>query len=259
MRARGLTITLGLAVLGLSACTSPQQQAQNRQAHSATQFLELVGSIGDPGRVAATDFAFAKMAREEGNWTAFRAYAAPDAVMDGGDSWAPASQILANLADPPEAIAWGPTDVWSSCDGTLAATLGRFRRPNGVVGDYVSVWELQPDNSYKWIYDTGVPDDPQPEPEPESDIPEGAIVVPGLTAIRGRVADCPPKGETTRRLPTLLLAADMRHGSYTADDQSLRATRLLAADGSREVIVEWFREGEWTVATRLAIPAEVAE
>ena len=73
-------------------------------------------------------------------------------------------QVAAGRADPPEPIRWAPTDVWSSCDGKLAVTLGRFLRPNGLVGDYITVWELQSDNSYKWIYDTGTPDDPQPAP-----------------------------------------------------------------------------------------------
>lgn len=245
--------SLALATLAvLAACTSPQQQRANRQARAATQFLERQGSIGDPGRVAAADFAFAKMAREEGNWTAFRAYAADDAVMDAPAGFAPASELLSGLEDPPEPIRWAPTDVWSSCDGTLAVTLGRFVRSNGVVGDYVTVWELQRDNSYKWIYDTGTPDDPQPVPEPDEALPEDAIVVEGMTSITGRIADCQPDAGQSA-LPLAVTGVATR--ASTSDDSSLTWQSTLQADGARTVRVHYLRDGGWEQVVALAIPA----
>lgn len=248
-----------LACASLAACTSPQAQRERQQARSASAFLERQGSIGDPGRVAAADFAFARMAREEGNWTAFRHYAAPNAVMDAPGGWAPAAQLLAGLEDPPEPILWAPTRVWSSCDGRLAATLGRSRRPNGIVGTYISIWELQPDNEYRYIYDTGVADDPQPEPVEPQDIPEDAIVVPGLTAIEGYVADCPSQGEAVPEPPAFMFGPGVQGHSQTSSDGTLRYNRLVAEDGSREVFVEWYRKGEWQEAVRLEIPAPPAQ
>ena len=249
---------LALATLALvAACSSPQRMQERRQARSAQTFLERQGSIGDPGRVAAADFAFAKMAREEGTWTAFRAYAAPDALMDTADGYAPATQVLAGRADPAEPIRWAPTDVWSSCDGKLAVTLGRFRRPNGLVGDYITVWELQPDNSYKWIYDTGTPDNPQPAPQVAKDIPEDAIVVPGLTAIQGRVADCPGKIAQGESFPEL---SETTYPSASAavqvsPDRSLMTVRYRYNDGATAVAVHWVRDGEAQLATSIDIPA----
>ncbi len=73
----------------LAACASPQAQQRAAMANMAEQVLERAGSIGDPGRVAAADFAFARMARDEGTWTAFRHYAAPGAVMDAPGGYAP--------------------------------------------------------------------------------------------------------------------------------------------------------------------------
>jgi hypothetical protein len=245
------TIAL-VAVAMLAACTSPQQERANRERRAASQFLERQGSIGDPGRVAAADFAFARMAIDEGLWTAFRAYAASDAVMDAPGGFAPASELLAGIADPSEPIRWAPTDVWSSCDGTLAVTLGRFIRPNAVVGDYVTVWELQSDNSYKWIYDTGTPDDPQPVPEPEEELPEDAIVVEGMTAINGRVAACSAPVAQADLPPAV--TGNATRGS-TARDGTLTWQATLQDDGALQVYAFYLRSGAWEQVVDLTIPA----
>ena len=251
-------IILALSALSLVAgCTSAEAQKRNRQVRAAQTFLKTQGSIGDPGRVAAADLAMAKAAREDGTWTALRDFAADDAVMDSGPGYAPAAEVLSGRADPVEPLRWAPSDVWSSCDGRLAVTLGRFLRPNGLVGDYLTVWQLQDDNSYAWIYDTGTPDDPQPAPEPAADIPDGAIVVPGLRALQGRVADCPrslAEGETYPELPLAVQPFTTRH-AVEAPDKSLMVTRYLGQDGSRSVAVHWVREGEVQLATSLDIPA----
>lgn len=240
------------SVAMVAACTSPQQQRINRDREAATRFLEREGSIGDPGRVAAADFAFARMARDEGTWTAFRAYAAPDAVRDAPGGFVAASEALAGREDPAEPIRWAPTNVWSSCDGTLAASLGRFVLPNGIVGDYVTLWELQSDNSYKWIYDTGTPDDPQPVPEPDEELPEDAIVVEGMTSITGRIADCQPAvGQSA--LP-LAISGNATRAS-TADDSSLTWQSTLLPDGSRQVKVFYLRQGSWEQVVDLLIPS----
>jgi hypothetical protein len=255
MISRATIAIVALAVL--AACTNPRQQAIERQARAASEFLERQGSIGDPGRVAAADFAFAKMAREEGQWTAFRAYAADDAVMDAPGGYAPVSEVLAGLADPAEPIRWAPTNVWSSCDGTLAVSLGRFIRPNGLVGDYVTVWELQRDNTYKWVYDTGTPDDPQPVSEPDEELPEDAIVVEGMTSIEGRIADCPQRGEQFSPPAGTIVRAGSVSDTRFADDRTLRVDReYFLADSRREVRILWQREGAWQQAFAMTIPGE---
>lgn len=248
-----IAATSALALVAtLAACTNPRQQQIARQARAAAEFLERQGSIGDPGRVAAADFAFAKMAREEGTWTAFRAYADGDAVMDAPGGYAPVSEVLADLADPPEPIRWAPTNVWSSCDGTLAVSLGRFIRPNGLVGDYVTVWELQGDNSYKYIYDTGTPDDPQPVPEPDEELPEDAIVVEGMTSIEGRIADC--QSDAGQMALPLAVTGQATRAS-TSRDSTLTWQSSLNADGSRQMRAYYLRDGGWQQVVDLQIPA----
>ena len=256
MTARALAALALVAML--AACSSPQQQRISREARMAERVLEREGSIGDPGRVAAADIAFAKMAREQGTWTAFRQYAADDAVMDAPDGFVSASKWLAGRADPAEPLRWVPTDVWASCDGTLAVSQGRFQRSNGLVGDYITVWELQRDGSYKWIYDTGTPDDPQPAPRREVEIPEGenVIVVEDMASITGRVADC-ASGETISSRPISGAGGALMAGY--SDDRSIVWHSVVAEDGSRTVAVEYRRDGQWQGVAELAIPVPSAD
>ncbi|MBH5321112.1 hypothetical protein [Aurantiacibacter sediminis] len=227
----------------VGACTSPREQALNRQSRAAERTLERLGSVGDPGSVAAADFAFARMAREEGQWTAFAATAAPGALIHGENGPIEAAPWLAALDDPEESVVWGPNTVWSSCDGTLAVTFGRFQDTEGLVGNYVTAWELQSDGSYKWIYDIGAQDNPQPTPIEEPDIPEDAIIVPGLTAINGMVADCPRVGEAQPEIAVQLMPMAESGGRFSAD-RTLRWDWFHTASGERSVIVNWVRDGE---------------
>lgn len=239
----------------LAACTSPQQQRRNQQARSAERVLDRIGSIGDPGRVAAADIAFARMARDEGQWTAFRATAAAGAVVHGTNGPVPVEAFIAGRSDPPIATAWTPNTIWASCDGTLSVTFGRLQVPSGEVGSYVTVWELQSDRSYKWIYDIGAIDDPQPEPEAGPDIPEGeeVIIVPGMSTIEGRVADCAQPGEIySQTMPEM--AQGTSAGSGQSDDRTLAWQWYHLPDGTRTISVDWWREGEWQEAASFSIP-----
>ncbi len=244
-----------VATAMIAACASPQAQRVERERRAATQFLERQGSIGDPGRVAAADIAFAKMAREEGQWTAFLEYAAPGAVIHGVNGPIPAQPWLAQQENPPVSVAWTPNTVWSSCDGTLAVSFGRFQEPDGKVGSYVSAWELQDDNSYRYTYDLGVLDDPQPVRQPREELPEDAIIVPGMTAIEGRVADCPKADADFPEVPLLSTALPHRSGSTRSDDGTLQWTWFQFGDGQRRVTVQWLRDGSVQEALNFSVPA----
>ena len=65
--------------------------------------------------------AFARAAQEKGQWTAFREYAADDALMFVPQPVA-AKDWLKKQANPAQAVTWQPYAVWSSCDGSLAVT-----------------------------------------------------------------------------------------------------------------------------------------
>jgi len=253
MTGRYLFASAALVAL-LSACSSPQQQRRAQQASAAERTLDRIGSIGDPGRVAAADIAFARMARDEGQWTAYRANAASGAVVHGADGPVPVEGFIGGRTDPAVANAWTPNTIWASCDGTLAVTFGRYQVPNGDVGSYVTVWELQRDRSYKWTYDVRTLDNPQPEPEAGPDIPEGeeAIIVPGMTSIEGRVADCMPQGTPPPPDPPAM-ASDSSGGDRSTDAR-LEWSWAHQADGTRHVNVSWLREGEWQQAVSFSVP-----
>lgn len=237
-----LAVPVMLAVL--ASCASPAARERARQSNAAERFLERAGTIGDPGRVAAADIAFARMARDEGQWTAFLEYAAPGAQLHGRNGLIAAQPWLAEQENPPVSVAWTPSDVWSSCDGTMAVSIGRFQEPEGIVGSYVTVWEWQDGGGYKWVYDMGAPDNPQPAPRPELDIPDDAIIVPGMTAINGRVADCP--GDQAFPLaPETEVAAGVDSRSRQSKDFTLQWRWEHHDDGTRRVVVEYLRSGQW--------------
>lgn len=161
---------LSLAATLLAAC------APNQGPRTANErFFRAIGEKAQPSDVVATELAFARMAQEKGQWTAFRKFATDDAVM-----FVPqpvnARDWLGKQEDPPEAVRWQPHQVWASCDGSLSVTKGAWQRPDGTHGYFTTVWERQRNGEYKWVIDQGdVLTEPLEEPE----------------FIRTEVADCP--------------------------------------------------------------------
>ena len=252
------TILALAACMGLAACTSAAQRQENRVRSQAQKILKRLPSIGDPGKVAATDIAFARAARDEGQWTAFIQYSTPDALLHGGSGIFEARPWLAQQTDPAEAVRWGPKAVWSSCDGTLAVSFGRSRDPDGLVGSYVTVWEWQPeDRVYRWSYDMGGPDNPQPPPPaPAAEPDEDTIVVQGLGMVEGKIADCPETDAPRPRGPQAALA-----DPYTSADGTLkwRYEHSGGSPATRRVVVDWMRDGEWQTALDYTAPVPLAE
>ena len=97
--------------------------------------------------------AFAKLAQDQGQWTAFRKTADPEAVMFVPQP-VKALDWLKDQKDPPTSVRWQPTAAWMSCDGTLAVTTGNWQRPDSV-GYFTTVWKRQADGGWKWIVDSG--------------------------------------------------------------------------------------------------------
>ncbi len=107
--------------------------------------------------VEQAERAFAAMAQTEGQWTAFRAFAAPDAIMllDGPK---PAAPFLDHRADPPQSVMWWPARTITSCDGKLAFSTGPWRGRGGTqTGRYMTVWRKDADG-WRWLYDGGSED-----------------------------------------------------------------------------------------------------
>lgn len=171
----------------------------------------------DPGSVIATERAFARMAREKGTWTAFRAYATKDALFPPPPAWTNVQQSLKGTPDPAQPILWGPDAAWSSCDGSFAVTTGEAAFPSGRKGRFLTVWQRQEKGEYRWVLDQGF------------DSPGGAI---NPDTISGRTAEC-RKGPR----PSRQVRRGEAWGSASANDATLAWETTIAADCSRVAVV----------------------
>ncbi|MEE4288464.1 MAG: hypothetical protein V2J14_03770, partial [Erythrobacter sp.] len=197
-----------------------------------------------------------KAAQAGGQFAAGLDYAAPGALQHGRGGPVPFEAIASSTPEPEAAAEWGPRTVVMSCDGALALSLGRFRDPQGLVGNYVTTWVRQDDNSYKWTYDVAGLDDPQPPPRREFD--DGAIVVTALSSIMGLVATCPPAGQTVPPPPPMPIGEDGKASAQLSRDGTLRWRWEHRDDGTRYVKAEYFYEGVWETAIEesFASPSE---
>ena len=201
---------VGIA-LALSACASGQ--------YPRDRYERLLTPTAKPSKVIATELAFAREAREEGQWTAFREYAAPGALIFGRTGAIEAMPWLRTQSDPAEAVAWAPHRVWASCDGSLAVTQGGFREPGGQVGTFNTVWQRQRNGEYKYVFDFGFPQDTAPQ---------------APDAIAALVADCTTPVEASAALPL-----DARYSG----DRSLAWRFELVGEGTRTYDV-WIARGD---------------
>lgn len=184
----------------------------------------------NPSAVIATELAFARQAQVQGQWTAFRATSTSDAVMFvpgrvNAQTW------LKGRADPPVSVKWQPHVVWSSCDGSYAATIGDWNSGNAR-GTFVTVWQRQGERrgqkpQYKWVLDMSVTND-NSAPMPDS--------------VTAKVADCT---SPALRPPPSPLAGGSDSAQAYATDQSLRWTSTVRPDRSRTIQVEAWLEGAY--------------
>ncbi|MEO6717299.1 MAG: hypothetical protein ABIM50_08640 [Novosphingobium sp.] len=230
---RRLKLLLALAAI-VSAAVSAEAGADERQAPSGRGRH----SYADPSAVITAELAFARLAQEKGQWTAFSATAASDAVM-----FAPqmvlAQQWLKGRANPPVAVKWQPHQVWSSCDGSLMVSHGAWQGPRRT-GYFTTLWQRQRDGGYKWIYDGG---DTLAQP----------LAAPEM--ISAQIADCPPRmrqparaagngaEKNDARSSRAPLPFDPAHRSGQSNDGSLRWTVTVSPGGARSLNVIWKKDG----------------
>lgn len=138
-----------LALLAVAAGAQAQEGRQERDGRGG----ERMRAYANPSAAIAAEIAFARAAHDKGQWTAFKAAAAPDAVM-----FAPAMVLahgwLKDRPNPPVPLAWQPYQVWSSCDGSLMVTSGAWQRGDKH-GWFTTVWQRQAKGDYKWVFDHG--------------------------------------------------------------------------------------------------------
>ncbi len=132
----------------------------------------------NPSAVVAAEIAFAKMARDKGQWTAFRDTADKDAdhVPAAGDQCAALVKRAQGSAQ--DHCLQQPGRVFTACDGSYAISTGPWQRPDGSTGTFITLWRQQSDGSYKWVLDFG------------STKAFGADAEDGIEA---KIADCPAR------------------------------------------------------------------
>lgn len=95
--------------------------------------------------------AFAADAQQLGQWTAFRKWAEPGAVM-----WTPqavwAQEFLKGRKDPATAVRWWPSHSWQSCDGRTAVNVGPWQ-VNNAHGRWITLWMRQSSGECRWSAD----------------------------------------------------------------------------------------------------------
>ena len=223
---------LGL-LLALAALAGTAAGAEARADERAAPAGRGRNSYADPSAVIAAELAFARAAQEKGQWSAFAATAASDAVMFVPQMvFAPA--WLKGRANPAVAIKWQPHQIWSSCDGSLMVSHGAWQGPRKT-GYFTTLWQRQRNGGYKWIVGS-------------SDSLAQPLAAPDMIA--GQIADCPARtrrpargggGDTGGARHPLPL--DPSHRSGQSDDGSMRWTVSVNPSGARNLSVDWKKDG----------------
>ncbi len=248
MTTRSTTLVLGALALTLSAC------AANGPRGPSDTVIEraLRGAPGEaqPSTIVSTEIAYARAAREKGFVDAARDFAASGALIHGRNGVVPFDAVAPALERANIQIQWGPRVVVKSCDGSLALSQGRFVDGEGMVGNYVTVWARQDDNSYRWTYDNAGLDDPQPSPRMQAE--EGDIIVTAMNMVRGLVATCPRNGESVPPPPPIPAGESGDSAVQVSRDGTLR-WRWEHRDGDngdsvKYVTADYWFEGEWVTA-----------
>ena len=179
----------------------------------------LLAKSDQPGAaLVAADEAFAKMARNQGEWTAFRSFAGPRSEM-----FAPrrvlVSEFGKGLPDPKVATRWRPEQAWISCDATVGVTFGRWSLPGSKMhGWYETVWAKMRDGSYKMLL------------RHAWDVPRQLLAKPGRKGARGACTGKPG-------LPIVApdVGTDFKFGaSY---DQTLIWSSAVSAQSEVRIVV----------------------
>ena len=237
-------VALAVLAAALTGCAGPRVQGPRPAV--IKRALATAPGAAQPSTVVAAEIAFARAARERGQWTAFRMFAAPGAMLHGSGGPFAIEPWLATQTDPAQAVQWEPRAVVISCDGAVAVSQGRFTTPEGKVGNFVTVWERQGNGEYRYIFDAGGEDVPQPPPR--KPVEDGDIVVTSIDAVQGLVASCPRGGAEIPPPPAIPVGEDGKTDARLSRDGTLRWRWEHRGDGSRYASAEYFYEGRWLMA-----------
>ncbi len=187
--------------------------------------------------VADAERAFAAMAQKDGQWTAFRATAAPDGVMFV-PAMVKAQDWLKGKADPPESVKWAPARTLTSCDGTLAVSTGGWTNNGGKAhGVFTTVWKATPDG-WRWLLDQGH-DTPKLLTVPAAP-KEARASCSGLPAAGGERTEVQPADDVVVQRDNAMPDGDLRSLPQGADED----WPLIASGQSTDGTLRWESHGD---------------
>jgi len=130
--------------------------------------------------LAGMEDKFCQLAKDQGILAAFTHYAAPDVAFIDTDprQFRGLTAVRERMGEdrPGTTLTWKAEYTDVSDDGTMGYNYGRYElRSVGADGKevsrsgwFLSIWKRQPDGSWKYVMDTGVPDrPPSPSTPPE--------------------------------------------------------------------------------------------
>lgn len=113
-------------------------------------------------KIYETERAFERASAEKGINQAFIEFTAPDGVCFFTGAPSNCREFWKTSPASPAFITWNPTFIDVSSNGLFAVSTGNsVYRGNGkddanaIYGEYLTVWQKQPDNSYKAVVDIG--------------------------------------------------------------------------------------------------------
>ncbi|TDW65004.1 hypothetical protein EDF57_103178 [Novosphingobium sp. PhB55] len=194
----------------------------------------------NPSALVAAEIAFARTAREKGQWKAFDEFADDEAVMFVPEP-VRAKEWLSGRKEPAAPVQWQAHQVWMSCDGTMGVTKGAWQQHDGTVGYFTTIWQQRKKGDYRWVLDQG---DAlaQPLKEPEM--------------LSASVADCAggPGDELLVERDREKAAPGM-DGRGRSKDGTLTWRYHVEADHSRWLAVSMKKNGAMTEVLRSEVAA----
>ena len=229
----------GIALL-LAGCAGGGGRLNDRERYD-----RVMGSpVANPSAIVQAELAFARLAQEEGQWTAFRETAADDAIMFT-PGLVNAQQWLKGKADPPQSVTWQPHHIYMSCDGSTAVSTGAWQNAKGESGRFTTIWRQQdfgqrrPNRNieWQWVFDDGdALDKPLPEPD---------YVETDVASCKANIAAAPAATGLTDRGMTA-----------SSPDRSLVWHAALRDDGSRIVYADLAQDdGSFKRVHEYTVPA----
>ena len=174
----------------------------------------------EASHIVAAERAFAADALTMGIDRSFLKWSADDAIIFVEGAPRPAHEVLdpAAALDPAApTLGWWPNWAGIAKSGDLGFTTGPIEVGGVRTGHYFTIWKLQADGGWKWVYDGGTgasaANAPGPETEPQL-LPTSILVAPSPDAAMSEV----------RTVEAVLAASALR-------DPTQAHLSLLAADG----------------------------